>query len=60
MIHFEDIIVTHAGKDNKANTAENAICFECFIILLLGLDVMYNVIQILTGNEQNDDDPCKK
>ena len=52
--------MTHTSEDDKTHATKYTIGFESFIILLIGLDIMHNIIQVLTGDEQNNDDPGEK
>ena len=60
VVDFENVIVAHASKDYQAYSTKGAFDLEGEIILLFGLDLVYYIIEILAGNEDNDDQSCEK
>lgn len=48
--------MAHAGENDQANAAEHARGFERNVILLIVFDLVDDVVQVLTGNEDDDDD----
>lgn len=60
VVDLEHVVVAHTGEDNQAQAVENAAGLEGDVVVLVAFDLVHDVVEVLAGNQHNNDDAGEK